>query len=245
MASCSCSGITSIPRLRREGRDEGVGGAALPVRELGLLRRAELGDQANVWKIPSAVSALQLLSVSRRQVPALPLTRSSPATQSTRHYTACSNPDRVTRLTATSYVFFVRAKGPGGTSKPLTTDSTCPDKPASSKSTPAGARLRLRRIRQRARQEPAARAVTSTHAGPLTTTAPRLTSPRVVNPATFERHPRVDPAAPALVVVAPCAPETAGFGLRRGCYPSLASASSRWAPLGRSPSGGRRLPIAG
>lgn len=31
-------------RLRRERRDEGVGGPSLPMRELGLLRRAELGD---------------------------------------------------------------------------------------------------------------------------------------------------------------------------------------------------------
>ena len=32
-------------------RDQGVGGPALPVRELGLLRRAELGDHANIWKM--------------------------------------------------------------------------------------------------------------------------------------------------------------------------------------------------
>jgi hypothetical protein len=32
--------------LRREGRDEGIGGARLPVRELGLLRRAEPGRRA-------------------------------------------------------------------------------------------------------------------------------------------------------------------------------------------------------
>src|SRR5579872_5804920 len=38
-------------RARRDCRGEGVSGAALPVRELGLLRRAELGDQANVWKV--------------------------------------------------------------------------------------------------------------------------------------------------------------------------------------------------
>jgi hypothetical protein len=31
-------------RLRRERRDEGVGVPSLPMREFGLLRRAELGD---------------------------------------------------------------------------------------------------------------------------------------------------------------------------------------------------------
>ena len=39
------------PRPRRESRDEGIGSAALPVRELGLLRRPELGDQTNIWKV--------------------------------------------------------------------------------------------------------------------------------------------------------------------------------------------------
>ena len=39
------------PRSRRDCRDEGVGGAALPVRELGLLRRGELSDLAKVWKV--------------------------------------------------------------------------------------------------------------------------------------------------------------------------------------------------
>ena len=39
------------PRPRRDCRDEGVGGSALPVRELGILRRAELGDRAALWKV--------------------------------------------------------------------------------------------------------------------------------------------------------------------------------------------------
>ncbi len=39
------------PGLRRKCRDEGVGGAAVTVRELGLLGRAETGDQARGWKV--------------------------------------------------------------------------------------------------------------------------------------------------------------------------------------------------
>jgi hypothetical protein len=43
--------MTSIPALGRERRDEGVGGATLPVWELGLLRRAELWGPATLGKV--------------------------------------------------------------------------------------------------------------------------------------------------------------------------------------------------
>ncbi len=70
------------PRVRRDRRDQGVGGAALPVRELGLLRGAELGDQANVWKV--LVCRLGAPGTERVwPMAALPLTRSNPATHST------------------------------------------------------------------------------------------------------------------------------------------------------------------
>jgi hypothetical protein len=38
------------PRVLR-CRDEGIGGAALPMRELGLLRQAELGGLGDVGKV--------------------------------------------------------------------------------------------------------------------------------------------------------------------------------------------------
>src|SRR5512133_1726115 len=44
-------GHDEYSRLRLERRDEGVGGPALPMRELRLLRRTELGDRATVWKV--------------------------------------------------------------------------------------------------------------------------------------------------------------------------------------------------
>src|SRR6266536_1513493 len=58
------------PCLRRECCDEGVGGAELPVRELGLLRRAEAGGQATVWKVRAcslgAPTAEQVTRANRR-----------------------------------------------------------------------------------------------------------------------------------------------------------------------------------
>ena len=41
------------PRLRCQRRHEGIGGPALSVRELRLLRRTELGHRVEVWKVRS------------------------------------------------------------------------------------------------------------------------------------------------------------------------------------------------
>jgi hypothetical protein len=84
VASCSCSGMTSIPALV----------ASVATRE-SAVRRCPCGNSACSgepnWAIEPlfgrcapAVSARQLLNVSRGPMAALPLIRSSPATQSTR-----------------------------------------------------------------------------------------------------------------------------------------------------------------
>lgn len=60
------------PRTGGDGREEGVGGATLPVRELGLLRRAEPDTQTGVGRDKPAVAARQVLNVSRGPMAALP-----------------------------------------------------------------------------------------------------------------------------------------------------------------------------
>ena len=188
VASCSCSGMTSNPAR-----------VAIAATRESAVRRCPCGNSACsgepnratrpvFGRCAPAVSARQLLNVSRGPMAALPLTRSSPATHSTRLSMTFHRPARMPPGTRTLAI-----------SGPATSMSNqCRAWPASTASTDASGSGTASALPGRARTAGSARHSSVSIAGSgstATTSAPSATSVAVSLPVPAPRSSTRGPGA--------------------------------------------------